>query len=646
MPHELRFRVGGALTNADRGVYIGRRADSEILEHLVRMDYVLVVEPRQQGKTSLINRVREYPSVADYLFVYLDLTTLDTESEAEWYKSLYSRVGIQLAEKALTVTGAYTKNGAGWRGYLRALAEVVSSGNRRIAIILDEVGAVPQRFSTGFFSVLRDLYNSRQIEEVLKSLTFVLVGAFHPRDLITDERVSPFNVARRVRLLDFDVEQITELTRQLIQTVEFGPGVDAGDIAARICWWCGGQPYIVQWLCDFISKQATPITSQDVDRGVDIFRREDGNHLPSIVARLRGDKDLQGYLRRIMDGARIGFFPGENPIQAALELLGVLKEGSARECVIRNRIVVLVLQADRDNEMSDEDRSNKVINSAQNLGDLTGQKTSSRARGDGVDFVIITALPEERDAVLQLLPGWQLVAPSNEDIRTYFVAEIPIQFSDGTQSVYTIAVFCLLGMGRVQAATATSDAIRRWKPRYVLLVGIAGGVAAKSVRVGDIIVSDQIVDYELQKITSEGPDIRWEVHRADPRLLGAVHAFSLEKVQAHLPMKRPFVSSPAFHVGPIASGDKVVALGTIIEHYRHMWSRLIGIEMEAGGVATAASQSVSKPGFLMVRGVSDLADENKGSTRVDGWRAYACLAAAAFAIELLRSGPVPSRPHE
>jgi hypothetical protein len=43
----------------------------------------------------------------------------------------------------------------------------------------------------------------------------------------------------------------------------------------------------------------------------------------------------------------------------------------------------------------------------------------------------------------------------------------------------------------------------------------------------------------------------------------------------------------------------------------------------------------------MVRGVSDLADAAKDSDVVDRWRAYACEVAAAYAIGLLRSGPIP-----
>lgn len=258
-----------------------------------------------------------------------------------------------------------------------------------------------------------------------------------------------------------------------------------------------------------------------------------------------------------------------------------------------------------------------------------------------VDFVLITALPEERDAVLAKLPAYHKLSPTNEDIRTYFQADLPITFPDSSTGQYRVVVMCLSGMGRLQSATATADAIRQWHPRYVMLIGIAGGIAARNVQIGDILISDQIVDYELQKLTSVGPEIRWEVQRAEPRLLNACINYQDESWQELINVERPRRGRPNRHIGPIASGDKVIAFGKILTRYQDVWLKLLGVEMEAAGVATAAFQASDRPGFFMVRGVSDLADEDKGSSHVVKWRSYACDAAASFAIALLKSGPVP-----
>ena len=258
-----------------------------------------------------------------------------------------------------------------------------------------------------------------------------------------------------------------------------------------------------------------------------------------------------------------------------------------------------------------------------------------------VDFVLVTALPEERDAVLDKLPGYSQLPPAKDDIRTYFQADLPVSFPDNSTGRYRVIVMCLLGMGRVQAVTATVDAIRHWHPRYIVLIGIAGGIAARNLQIGDILISDLVVDYELQKLTPEGPEVRWDVQRADARLLDACNNFRSESWQELIKIKRPGRGKPNTHIGPIASGDKVIAFSDVLARYQDVWPKLLGVEMEAAGVATAAFQSSDRPGFFMVRGVSDLADENKGSSDVGKWRSYACDAAASFAIALLRSGPIP-----
>jgi nucleoside phosphorylase len=258
-----------------------------------------------------------------------------------------------------------------------------------------------------------------------------------------------------------------------------------------------------------------------------------------------------------------------------------------------------------------------------------------------VDFVIITALEEERDAMLGKLPGYRRLNPTNDDIRTYYKASVEANFAEGEPVTYNIMLTSLLGMGRVQATMATSDAIRRWRPRYVLLVGIAGGIKAKDVQLGDVLVSEQVVDYELQKLTADGSLERWQVHRADPRLLGAVQHLTASEWLKYVSAPRPNINKPKRHIGPIASGDKVIAFDKVLNGYRDKWPALLGVEMEAAGAASAVFNAPQPPAFFMIRGVSDFADQDKGTVDVEQWREYACDVAAAYTIGLLKSGPVP-----
>lgn len=254
-----------------------------------------------------------------------------------------------------------------------------------------------------------------------------------------------------------------------------------------------------------------------------------------------------------------------------------------------------------------------------------------------VDFLIITPLEEERDALLNKLPNPKKLDPLTDDIYVYFESNLPLVSSNGS---YRIMVMPLLGMGRVQAATATNDAIRRWNPRYVILVGIAGGVAANKVKLGDVLVPNEIVDYELQKQSATAVDIRWKVYNVSPRLLAAAQNFLDNNWSNLIQVKRPRRGQPKRHIGPIASGDKVIDFAQTLDKYRETWSKLIGVEMEAGGVAVSALQAAKQTEFFMIRGVSDLADGDKNTPQVKKWRSYACDVAASYTIALLKSEPV------
>jgi hypothetical protein len=200
----------------------------------------------------------------------------------------------------------------------------------QIVIALDEIGAVNFPGAIAFFSVLRDIFNARQGEPEFSQITFILVGAFHPRDLIEDIHVSPFNIARRERLPDFNFEQVARLV-----TLGGWPEPLCSELAERIFYWTDGQPYLTHYLCSKISQQATP---EEVDQSVEAMRREDENHFPAILTRLERDSKMRAYLRRIFQGETLRYFPAENRRQAELDVLGVIKPDRDGFCVIRNRI--------------------------------------------------------------------------------------------------------------------------------------------------------------------------------------------------------------------------------------------------------------------------------------------------------------------
>lgn len=325
------FAAGGALTDEQAEIYIERPIDQETAIYLRMMKYLQIIEPRQQGKTSFINRLMYRSPLNDMVIAYVDASTVDHATEAGCYQSLCQRILDQWGEFIPPAQRPMIpSNSIEWRGFLHGIADYARSCQRRILIVLDEIGSADLPNATSFFSVLRDVYSSRQAQAAFKNLTFLLAGAFRPRDLIDDDSISPFNIAQRLRLPDFTAPQVHELV------VKGGwPEEKALSLSTRIHHWTDGHPYLTQLLCSYLEQEAAPA---HVDQGVERLRREDLNNLPPLLKAFNKDARLREYIDRIRSGKRIKFYPHDNQRQAQLELLGVLKADGDGYCSIRNRI--------------------------------------------------------------------------------------------------------------------------------------------------------------------------------------------------------------------------------------------------------------------------------------------------------------------
>ncbi len=241
------------------------------------------------------------------------------------------------------------------------------------------------------------------------------------------------------------------------------------------------------------------------------------------------------------------------------------------------------------------------------------------------DVAVITALPMELDAFMRQGDNWEPIENDKGSIRTYF--------KHTNAAGVTIIAACASGMGQLNAALLTRDVIEEWAPKKLILVGIAGGLS-KEVKLGDIVVSDQIVDYELGKITPTGTTPRWSVYRSDPRLKERLANYSNSDWVKGIAAERPVGDQtiiPKIHTGVVLSGNKVIADEKTAGALRSVWTRAAAIEMEASGIASALYQKETSPSFVMIKGICDHADSKKD----DRWQLYAAEAAGAFAMAFI-----------
>lgn len=285
--------------------------------------------------------------------------------------------------------------------------------------------------------------------------------------------------------------------------------------------------------------------------------------------------------------------------------------------------------------------SNRPLPEARSSTTTTPSREPVATEERRVDFLIITALEEERDAVLAQLPGARKLDRDGRGAHTWYEANVETTRAD--RSVYRVIVTSLSGMGPIQGAIKAGAVIQRWNPAHVLMVGIAGGLAGE-VGLGDVMVATQVADYTVGKVVDGKPrQERWFVYPADADLFDAANNFP-NGWQSLVKHKRPTDGAPKRHAGVVASGGDVVASKDQIAVYLADWPKLIGVEMEGGGVAAGLHDDIARPRFLMIRGVSDLANAEGNTETKALWRGYACDVAAAYAVGLLRDGPVPGKP--
>jgi nucleoside phosphorylase len=249
-----------------------------------------------------------------------------------------------------------------------------------------------------------------------------------------------------------------------------------------------------------------------------------------------------------------------------------------------------------------------------------------------VDTLIITALAEEGVAAVRALGNCTVRSSHGIDLH------------EGSVHGRTVLVVALGAMGNASSAQAVQKAIADWRPARLMIVGITGGARdADDVRLGDVLIADQIVGYEHAKLQPKGSQPRYETYRAAHDLLEIAKSVRPEEWTPRIVVPRPDGDSgrvlPRAHIGPVFSGEKVIADSSTMRRLRTAWPLALGVEMEGLGVAVASYRG--GPGFLLVKAVSDFADPTKDNS----WRAYAAEAAARFAVAVLaRRLETPSDP--
>lgn len=151
------------------------------------------------------------------------------------------------------------------------------------------------------------------------------------------------------------------------------------------------------------------------------------------------------------------------------------------------------------------------------------------------------------------------------------------------------------GIGKVNAAMATTILHERFKPDYVINTGSAGGFA-DDLKIGDIVVSSQVVHHDVDVTAfdyayGQVPGMP-AMFAADPQLV-SVALYAAKNLD---------VTS---REGIIATADTFMADPDHVKRINDIFPEMIAAEMEAAAVAQVCYQY--KRPFVVIRALSDIA---------------------------------------
>ncbi len=180
------------------------------------------------------------------------------------------------------------------------------------------------------------------------------------------------------------------------------------------------------------------------------------------------------------------------------------------------------------------------------------------------------------------------------------------------------------GIGKVNAAMATTIMHERYAPSKVINTGSAGGFS-KDLEVGDIVISTQVVHHDVDVTAfdyayGQVPDMP-AMYAADTELIA-------ETTQA---IKDLDIN---FNEGIIATGDSFMEDPERVALIHKKFPTMIAAEMEAAAVAQVCYQ-YDKP-FVIIRALSDIAGK-KSSISFDAFLNEAAENAANLIMKMIKA---------
>ncbi len=305
--------------------YVEREAVGNVSNELLSQRWVLLLGPRQHGKTTALIRIRKTISDAGVYCVYIDLQQQPPIDSYSGFVNWFSR---RIAEQL----GTTFEHSEGLDDLHTAINQILPAGTSRIVVLVDEASNIPRDdWRNSFFGQLRGLSSARAFAadtDASKRLTFLFSGTFRPETLI-DAANSPFNVCERIETIDLTIDEVRGLAATTLGEEQ---GVQAA--ADAIFSAVGGQPYLVQRLLGKAIGSENMLTA--ISQALDELKSGQTDHIANLFSRYLAESKLAELVSTLAADGHLANSPAD-PDYSFLCTGGIAKRSGA-QIVFRNSI--------------------------------------------------------------------------------------------------------------------------------------------------------------------------------------------------------------------------------------------------------------------------------------------------------------------
>lgn len=496
-----------------------------------------------------------------------------------------------------------------------------ADGPTRLILLLDEVDDVlDEEWHRTLFKQLRSLLSIGGSTDIVR---LVLSGSRRFLDAVSDRGSPLWNILQLRYLHVFDEPATYEL-------MDRAPGLPK---AARQAVWqqSGGHPFLAQYLLHHLWKEGLSQTSESsVSRLVNRFLHEEEVHLTGWANAVEEIglsiyRCFTGQARWLSEDYLIwrADAPADRIKRALVALCyhGLIEHDGTWNCYRRTsdlfRHWFLSTHPTRSTEGENDMIPSPPVIDPTHVPDDGAQLTHT-------DILLVTVSTVEARAVLDVVK------------ERYGLLCKPVHIGNNTYrdlgdigGARTLMVRSGMGSGGTRGAILTvTDGINDLRPSAVVMVGIAFGVDPNKQRIGDILVSRQILAYELQRVSTGDEEKAVIIPRGDRPSASA-------RLLARFEDGELYWSETEIRFGLVLSGDKLVDNVDFREQLRKLEPEAIGGEMEGAGLyASAVRHHVD---WILVKAICDWADGKKHENKKQR-QATAAQNAARFAIYVIEQG--------